>query len=115
MKLAVIGSREFNNWELLNEKVSQLKPTLIVSGGARGADTLGERYADENNIEKLIFPADWRKFGKSAGYIRNKNIIESCDEVIAFWDGKSRGTMHSINIAKESGKKVHLVRFTENI
>lgn len=75
-----------------------------MSGGAKGADSLAERFAKENNIETMIFPADWDKYGKNAGYIRNKDIISNSDIVIAFWDGKSKGTKISIDLAKQSSK-----------
>lgn len=86
-------------------------PFVLVSGGARGADKLGENFADEHQLEKIIFPAEWKKYGAAAGPIRNKLIVEDCDEVIAFWDGKSTGTNHSIGYARELGKPVQIIRF----
>lgn len=104
MKLAIIGSRGFNDYELLKSTVDAIKNniTLIISGGASGADSLGEKYADEFNIPKMIYYPDWEKYGKMAGYLRNIDIVENADVVLAFWDGKSRGTLHSINLAKAS-------------
>ncbi len=114
MKLAIIGSRTFNNYEILKEEVSKFvnpnEISLIVSGGAKGADTLGERYAKEHNIDTKIFLADWNKYGKSAGFIRNHDIIKNCDSVIAFWDGKSKGTAHSLNIATKNNKNIKIIR-----
>lgn len=103
MKLAIIGSRTFNNYVLLKETLEPYKPkiTLMVSGGAKGADSLGERWAKENNIEIKIFLPDWDKFGKRAGFIRNEDIIKTCECCIAFWDGKSTGTKHSIDLCKK--------------
>jgi hypothetical protein len=103
MKLAIIGSRTFNNYKLLQETLEQYKPeiTLIISGAAKGADLLGEKWALENNIQTLIFPANWNKYGKRAGYIRNEDIIKNCDYCIAFWDGESKGTKHSISLCKK--------------
>jgi hypothetical protein len=115
MRLAVVGSRSFNNYELLKFKldtIHSVKPiTLIISGGAIGADSLGERWARENRIEILIFLPEWDKYGKSAGYKRNVQIVESADAVIAFWDGESKGTQHTINIAKEKLKPTAIIKF----
>ena len=82
MKLAVVGSRNFNNYELLKEKINENKWDIeaIVSGGARGADSLGARYAQENNIPLIEFTPDWKKHGKSAGFKRNVDIINECDK-----------------------------------
>ena len=111
MKLAVVGSRSFNDFNLLHAKLCQIHISEIVSGGARGADSLGAEFAKENNIKLTVFPAEWDHYGKSAGYIRNKRIIENCDQVIAFWDGNSKGTEHSINLAKQMNKPTTIVKF----
>jgi len=108
MKVAVIGSRGFNNYELIKETLSSLDITLVVSGGAMGADTLGERYARENSIPTKIFKPDWTK-GRGAGFLRNTDIINEADTVVAFWDGKSRGTLDSIKKAEKQGKKVLII------
>jgi hypothetical protein len=110
VKLAVVGSRQFEEQyyddvrDLLESIVNNYDVKLIISGGARGIDSLAERFADEQNISKSIFPAQWDKYGKSAGYIRNQLIVDNCDKLVAFWDGKSKGTEHSINLAKEQSK-----------
>jgi hypothetical protein len=103
MKIAIIGSRTFNDYYTLQETLNpyKFKITTVVSGAAKGADLLGEKWALENNIKTLIFPADWNKYGKRAGFIRNKDIIKNCDYVIAFWDNKSKGTAHSISLCKK--------------
>lgn len=117
MKIAIIGSRTFNNYELLRQSLDEFSfeanadISLIVSGGAKGADSLGERYAQENDIETLIFLPDWKKHGKGAGFVRNQLIIDNSDFVIAFWDGKSKGTLSSINIAKKQKKGIRIVTF----
>lgn len=112
MRIAVIGSRGFSDYSFLKEKLdelhSQINISLIVSGGARGADTLGEQYAKDSEIKTLIFPADWKKYGKRAGYIRNYDIIKNCDIVVAFWDGESRGTKHSLDLARKQEKEIRL-------
>lgn len=117
MKIAVIGSRNFDDFELLEQTIakrldSKFKDITVVSGGANGADKLGEKFADKYGLEKLIFPADWDTFGKRAGMIRNVDIINNADIVFAFWDGKSNGTKHGIGLAKEAGKELILVTFT---
>ena len=115
MKLAIVGSRAFNNYRLMADKLSYWEEinycliTEVVSGGARGADSMGEMFARASNIPCKIFPAEWDKFGKSAGYKRNIDIVNYCDEVIAFWDGKSKGTKHTIDIATKAGKKVTVI------
>ena len=113
MKLAVIGSRGFNDYELVKKVLNEYKErvTLVISGGAKGADTLGEKWANDNNITTLIYPAEWDKYGKRAGHIRNTDIINSCDFCIAFWDGKSTGTQDSIKKAKQMKKEVLIVNY----
>jgi hypothetical protein len=87
----------------------------IISGGARGADTLGERFAREFHYDLLIMDADWQKHGKAAGMIRNRQMAELPSQaLIAFWDGKSVGTKGMIKIAKDKGLKVHVYQ-TEGV
>lgn len=110
MKLAVVGSRTFNKRSLLVRVITQLgRPELIISGGARGADALAKQYAIDLDIPYLEFPANWDLYGKSAGYKRNVQIVEACDQVLAFWDGLSKGTEHTVNLAKKLGKKVIII------
>ena len=111
MKTAIIGSRTFDNYQLLKETIAPLNPTEIVSGGAKGADSLGEQYAKENGIKTTIFLPDWKLHGKSAGFKRNVDIISNADVVVAFWDGVSKGTKHSIELAKKQGKTIIIVNF----
>ena len=115
MKIAVIGSRGFNDYELLKyklDKIHERKPiTIIVSGGAKGADKLGEKWAKENNIETLIFYPDWNQYGKKAGFLRNEDIIKNSDAVVACWDGESRGTQHSIKLSKRFNKPCLIIKF----
>ena len=109
MKISIIGSRNFNDYLLVestileNLELSEIK--MIISGGAVGADSLGEIFAKKYNIETKIFYPDWKLFGRAAGIIRNKDIINNCDIVFAFWDGKSKGTKNSLDIAKKVNKK----------
>jgi hypothetical protein len=112
MKIAIIGSRDFNNYKLVIETLESYKSkiSLVVSGAAKGADSLGEKWAIDNNIQTLIFPADWEKHGKRAGFIRNEDIIKNCDGVIAFWNGESKGTAHSLSLAEKYKKPVKIVK-----
>ena len=112
--IAIVGSRSFNNYDLLEKTLKTIyknnKIGKIISGGASGADTMAERFAKENNIPTEIFLPDWNKYGKSAGFIRNKDIIEAADFVFIFWDGKSKGTKHDIELCFKY-KKSHLMIF----
>jgi len=107
--VAVIGSRKFTDYELMKKTLDKLEIELIVSGGAIGADTLAEKYAEEHDIPTIIHKPNWRLYGKAAGFIRNKYIVDDADIVVAFWDGKSRGTEHSIDLARKVGKKVIII------
>lgn len=111
MNVAVIGSRSFKNFELLKNTLSKIEISLIISGGADGADSLAERYAREQSIPTKIFLPDWKKYGKSAGMIRNTDIINEADIVVAFWDKSSKGTKDSIDKANKLDKKLILVTF----
>jgi hypothetical protein len=111
MKVAVIGSRSFNDYEKLKDTLSKINLSLIVSGGANGADKLGEQYANENNIPTKIFLPDWEKHGRAAGFLRNTDIINEAELVVAFWDQTSRGTKDSIDKAEKQGKKVMIITF----
>jgi len=110
MKVAVIGSRSFNDYDKMKSILDDMEITTIVSGGAIGADSLGAYYAKKHNIPTLIFKPDWDKHGKAAGFIRNKLIINSSDVVVAFWDGESKGTKHSIDIANKLSKEVIIIK-----
>lgn len=112
MKIAVVGGRKFSNYNLLKETLEQEKFTgILISGGAKGADQMAERYALEKNIPTQIFRPLWDLHGKQAGFIRNKKIVEACDKLIAFWDGQSKGTSHSIYLARNAGKEVKVVTY----
>jgi hypothetical protein len=106
VRLAVVGSRGFSNYEFLKEILQWYDIRQIISGGAKGADQLAAQFASEHDIPLKEFLPDWNRYGRSAGYRRNEQIVEACDEVVAFWDGQSRGTKHTINIAEEKSKPV---------
>ena len=112
-KVVIAGFRDYNDYEeaktYIDGCLADVRKThniIIVSGGASGADALGERYAKENGFEIERYPADWKKYGRSAGPIRNQQMAEVCDFVICFWDGQSRGTRSMINCAKNMRKDV---------
>lgn len=111
-KVAVVGSRDFPSQYMVERVIYELpKSCIIVSGGARGVDTWAEQVAKYHGRDTEIFYPEWQKYGKSAGYVRNNIIVSSCDILIAFWDGKSRGTKHSINLANYMKKPCIIVRY----
>lgn len=116
-KVIIAGGRDFGDYGTLRNSVDEVLRTkqyrtiCIVSGAARGADTLGETYANVNSYLCKVFPADWKKHGKAAGYIRNKKMAECADCLVAFWDGKSKGTKHMIDLAKERGLEVYVFNY----
>lgn len=133
IRIIIAGSRNFTNYSLLKETVNEFISFLetrgsvmgiddvrnsikIISGTARGADRLGEQFAAEFDYEIVKFPADWDKFGKSAGYIRNTEMAKyAVDDdnigiLLAFWDGESRGTEHMIETAKKHGLAIQILK-----
>ena len=112
-KVAIVGSRTFTDYTLLETILDKYKDKInvIVSGGAVGADSLGAKWATKNGIKTTIFKPDWNTYGKKAGYMRNMQIIEECDICIAFWDGESKGTKHSIGLCQQINKPYKVVRF----
>ena len=109
MKFAIIGSRSFKDYELMKSILIKYSIGEIVSGGAKGADTLAERFADEYKIKKVIFKSDYIKYEKKAPLVRNRQIVDYADKVVAFWDGESKGTKYTINYAKEKGKQINVI------
>lgn len=116
-RVVVAGCRHYTNYEeakaFIDRCIKNLRKEntiVIVSGAARGADTLGERYAKENGLEIERHPADWNRYGKSAGIRRNRKMAEVSDYVICFWDGQSRGTKSMIDYAVACGKPIKIKR-----
>jgi hypothetical protein len=112
MKVIIAGSRSITSYDKLVKTIEQsgFDITEIVSGGARGVDTLGEHYAHNNNIPLTIIKAEWDKYGRSAGYKRNVQMADYADALIALWDGESRGTRHMITIAKVRDLKTFITK-----
>lgn len=109
LNIGIVGSRTFEDYEYMKSILDRFfKFKRIISGGAKGADLLGRRYAQENSIEIKEFLPDWEKFGKKAGFIRNRDIVEHSDIIVAFWDGESKGTENTISLAKEAKKEVFI-------
>lgn len=117
MKLAIIGSRDFTDYARLCAVLAKVKTplTAIISGGARGADALGARYAREHNIPLIEYPAQWKRADgttdRGAGMRRNTDIVNAADSLLAFWDGHSRGTEDSIRKAIDRGIRKHIVYY----
>ncbi len=117
IKVVIAGCRDYNNYDeakgYIDFCLSNVKKDydiVIVSGCAGGADALGERYALENGFGIEKYPAEWSKYGRSAGPRRNKQMAEISDLVICFWDGESRGTKSMIDYAKILNKPIRIKR-----
>lgn len=107
MKIAVVGSRNLNIHDIgvyLPKVVSE-----IVSGGSHGIDTCASIYAREKGIKLIEFLPEYKKYGKAAPIIRNKRIVEYADRVLAFWDGKSKGTLSVIKYCEKLGKECEII------
>lgn len=120
IRIIIAGGRDFSNYPKLKAHVDKFLETItcpvtIVSGGARGADTLGEQYARECGYPVKRFPANWDKYGKSAGPKRNEEMAlyaaEEHGVLVAFWDGKSRGTKDMIDRATEYKLEVQVMNY----
>ena len=112
-RVIVAGTRTLRDYDLVRRTLDRYlagkTEVVILSWGARGADALGERYARERGLPVERFPADWKRYGRAAGPLRNQQMAERGDALVAFWDGKSRGTRHMIECAKRKGLDVHVV------
>jgi len=115
MKIIVAGGREFKDYSRLCKVLDHLlinqPDAVIVSGTARGVDQMGEKYAESRNLKVVRYPANWDKYGKRAGYIRNQEMADNADALIAFWDSKSNGTGHMIDVAKKGNLKLRVINY----
>lgn len=113
MKIAIVGSRKFPRPELVRQCVRRLAEKhpgfILISGGAQGVDTWAADEASALGIEVIVFPADWDRYGRAAGMLRNTDIVKEADAVIAFHDGVSKGTKDTMNKARAHGKKLRVV------
>lgn len=115
-RVIIAGSRSFDDYALLKKKadlyLSNIKDEIrVVCGLARGADTLGEKYARERGYDVDYYPADWTNLGKAAGYVRNEQMARNADALIAFWDGESVGTAHMITLSRKYNLPIRIVRY----
>ncbi len=113
MKTIIAGGRDYSLTKEDYARLDALPITEVVCGGARGADQGGLDWAVARRIPLAMFPADWDAHGKSAGAIRNTQMAEYAEALVAFWDGKSRGTEHMIKVATKKGLKVDVVRYNK--
>ena len=114
-RVIIAGSRNFNDFELLEKKMlyflQNKKDIVVLCGGARGADDLGRQFAEKHGFMVEMFPAEWKKHGKRAGVVRNRQMAAAADACVCFWDGSSRGTANMIEEAKRAGIPLRVVRF----
>lgn len=118
-RIIIAGGRDFDDYDRLCAFMDQycldndLGPdnTDFISGEARGADSMGKQWALSRGYKVQLHPADWNLHGKSAGYIRNKQMADEATALVAFWDGSSKGTGNMIWVATKVGLKVHIERY----
>ena len=112
-KIIVAGGRDFVSYKSVKKTLDPYKHKIseIVSGKAAGADSLGEHWANENEIHVEPFPADWDHYGNGAGPVRNKQMAEYADALIAFWDGESSGTEDMIKQMESLNKPVKVIHY----
>ena len=114
-RVIIAGGRSFKDYDRLcsicDYMLQNQRDIEIVSGTAMGADKLGEQYALERGHKIARFPAKWDEYGRAAGFIRNEEMAKYADGLIAFWDGKSKGTGHMIDLAKKYNLKIKICYF----
>ena len=119
-RVIIAGGRDFDDYEYMSTKLNELfkdpntfnnKMIKVISGMAKGADFLAIRYADENKLTKIIFPANWKVYHRIAGFLRNNDMLSIATHLIAFWDRKSNGTKHMIEIAQMKGIPVWVFEY----
>ncbi len=110
MKYIVAGSRKISDTNFIRETIESFDVSEIVCGTAKGPDSIGEAWAIDNDVPIAYFKPKWNKHGKKAGILRNIEMGDYADALLAFWDGKSRGTKHMIDYMKSIGKEVHVFK-----
>jgi len=117
-RLAVVGSRDFDDFELFVKIMDRLRLVkvidVIISGGAKGVDSMARHYSEVNGIDFEEYLSDWDKHGRSAGFIRNQTIWDNSTSGIAIWDGISKGTAHSFEISKKQNKPLIIFNYNLN-
>lgn len=115
MKTIIAGSRGITDIELVEEAIvrSKFEITAVISGTAKGVDRLGERWALENGVPVSMFPPDWRTHGRRAAFVRNSQMADEADALVAVWDGKSPGTKMMIDLATKKGLPVFVTQVDE--
>ena len=118
MRIAIVGSRGFCDYKALDEYMQRLlqnipvgTPITVICGGARGADSLGAKWAKVHNHNVEYFIPDWEAHGKRAGYLRNEVMTKTCTHCVAFWDGNSRGTKHMIEYCRAAHRPTRVYRY----
>ncbi len=114
-RVTIGGCRYYNDYnafcnyvDMCLSRIRISSKIVILSGHCSGTDTLAEKYAKENGFSLEVYPAQWKLYGRSAGPIRNEQMVNNCDFVIAFWDGKSKGTKSLIQCAREKQKPLRI-------
>jgi hypothetical protein len=115
MRLCIFGSRSFGDYVLLEMEASKINFDTLICGEAKGADSLGKAYAISRNIPVESYPADWGRYGKRAGYIRNVAMAHRCNMGLTFWDGTSRGTKMMIKILGDMQKTCVVIDANQKI
>ena len=119
-RVIIAGGRDFNDYEYMSTKLNELfkdqnvfnnKAIKVISGMAKGTDTLAIRYADEHKLTKILFPANWKEYPRIAGFLRNNDMLSIATHLIAFWNGESSGTKHMIEIAQMKGIPVWVFEY----
>jgi hypothetical protein len=115
LKVIVAGGRDFQNYNLLSEKLDKLfskrADVVIISGMAKGVDSLAVKYAEDNKLRVSEFPAQWAKHGNASGFRRNIEMARAADACVCFWNGKSPGTKHMIDTAQRFGLKLRIINY----
>ena len=114
-KVVIGGCRDYTDYVFFKSRLDEIlkdeKKIIIISGHCSGVDLMGERYAEENGLRVEIFFPEWKKYGRAAGPIRNKKMVECANLVIAFWDGKSKGTKSLIKYAQNDKKEMIVIKY----